>query len=920
MSKLKDKFEKITLNNLKISGRLNLRGRLFLSYFIPVSLILITAGVLILFVADRGIKRNLQKEMEVSVESVKLMIKNSLDLSIRNHLRGIAEINNDIVEDFYRQYKKGLLTEAEAKKKAAKVLLSQKIGKTGYIFVWDIKKAPETIPLAVHPFIQGRDVSDTDFVRRGAEIKNGYMSYAWKNPGEVQEREKVMYLSHFKPWNWVIAASSYRSEFTELISISDFSEKISSIKFGAKGYYFILNSRGDVIIHPYLTGNFYNTADKEGRFFVKEMCERKNGEITYFWPEPGETEPRKKLSIFRYIDDFDWILISSSYPDEENTTLAEIGFIVFSSLVLLIIILSAVTYISGSRIIKPLKGLMERLREGAAGNYSLYLPVMSDDELGELAMHFNSFIEQLKIHREELFSARNYLGNIINSLPSILSAVDEEGNIKLWNKGAELFTGITAAEAESGNIYRLFPFLADFKDKIDDTITAKSVTEFQFRTKSANNENRELRISIYPFSQEEMNIAVIRMDDITEDVRKDSQLIQAQKMEIVGTLAGGLAHDFNNVLAGIIGTISLMKSRTAAAADEEKNSKYLSIIEISAKRAAEIVNQLLVLSRKNEPLMEPVDLNNSLENVMIICRNSLDKSIVLLPEYYQGSAVTRGSAAQIEQVILNLCVNSAHAMTIMRGDNEARGGKLSASISKIKADRVLTAGHQGMIENSDYLVLKVSDTGVGISREYQKQIFDPFFTTKSKENGTGLGLSMVYNIIKAHGGFIDLYSEPGRGTTFTVYLPAASGEALSAEINPVNIDLLRGSGEILIIDDEETVRDMARGILEECGYTVHTAVDGNQGIDFFRSNKEKIDLIILDMSMPGLSGRDVFIELRKLDERVPVLLSSGFRQDSMVQETITLGVDDFIQKPYSLKDLAEKVKELVTSSLTSRNH
>ncbi|HPR36494.1 MAG TPA: cache domain-containing protein, partial [Spirochaetota bacterium] len=149
MSKLKDKFEKITINNLKVSGRLNLRGRLFLSYFIPVSLILITAGVLILFVADRGIKRNLQKEMEVSVESVKLMIKNSLDLSIRNHLRGIAEINNDIVEDFYRQYKKGLLTEAEAKKKAAKVLLSQKIGKTGYIFVWDIKKAPETIPLAV---------------------------------------------------------------------------------------------------------------------------------------------------------------------------------------------------------------------------------------------------------------------------------------------------------------------------------------------------------------------------------------------------------------------------------------------------------------------------------------------------------------------------------------------------------------------------------------------------------------------------------------------------------------------------------------------------------------------------------------------------------------------------------------------------
>jgi len=918
MSKLINKFEKI-FNVLKISGLLNLRGRLFLSYFIPVLLILIVAGILIIFVVDRGIKNNLRKEMEASVESVKLMINNSLDLSIRNHLRGIAEINNDIVTDYYLQYKKGFLSESEAKKRAGRVLLSHKIGKTGYIFVWDIKRAPEKIILSVHPFIQGSDVAHVDFVRRGAEIKNGYMSYAWKNPGEAQESEKVMYLSLFEPWNWVIAASSYRSEFTELISISDFSEKINTVKFGEKGYYFIINSRGDVVIHPYLTGNFYNIRDTEGKFFVREICERKNGFITYFWPEPGETEPRKKLSIFRYIDDFDWILVSSSYPDEENTTLTEIGFIVFSSLILLIIILSAVTYISGSRIIKPLKELMERLRDGASGNYSLHLPVLSDDELGELAAHFNTFMEQLKIHREDLFSARNYLGNIINSLPSILSAVDEEGNIKLWNKGAELFTGVAAEDAESGNIYRQFPFLADFKGKIDETITAKSVTEFHLRAKSANNDNRELRISVYPFSDEEMNIAVIRMDDITEDVKKDTQLIQAQKMEIVGNLAGGLAHDFNNVLAGIIGTVSLIKSRSSFNMDEEKSARFLNIIETSAKRAAEIVDQLLALSRKNEPSMEPVDLNNSLENVMIICRNSLDKSIELLPEYYRGSAAVSGSAAQIEQVILNLCVNAAHAMTIMRGDDEPRGGKLSAVISKLKADRLLAAGHPGMIENSDYLVLKVSDTGVGINSEYQKHIFDPFFTTKSKENGTGLGLSMVYNIIKSHGGYIDLYSEPGRGTTFTVYLPAVSGEAMSADVSTVDIDSLRGEGEILIIDDEETVRDMARGILEECGYTVHTSIDGKEGIEFFRTNKGKIDLIILDMSMPGLSGRDVFIELRKIEERVPVLLSSGFSQDNMFQETLTLGVDDFIQKPYSFSGLAEKVKKLITGAPASRN-
>lgn len=900
-------------------GGLNLRAKLFLSSFIPASIILAAAGLLIFIIVDRGLEKNLHKEMESSVESVTLMIENSLDLSIRNHLRGVVEINRDTVAYFYSLYRKGILSEAEAKKRAGAVLLSQKIGRTGYIFVWDINGAPGKVILAVHPYIQGDNVANEQFVQDGLKIRDGYHRYKWKNPGEREEREKVMYLSFFKPWNWIIAASSYREEFTELISITDFSEKILAVRFGSMGYYFIINSRGDVVIHPYLTGNYYDSADRTGRKFVQEICAKKNGEITYYWPEPGDSEPRKKLSLYRYIPDFDWIVISSSYPDEYNATLSGIGFIIITSLVMLIVLLSAATYLSGSRIIRPLRAIMEKLREGAAGDYSISLPVISNDELGELSGHFNTFIEQIRSHRNDLVSARAYLGNIINSLPSILIAVDAGGEVKLWNRGAEAFTGIPAEKAESSNIYELLPLMENYRNSFNKTITSKSVTELRQRALSVTGEKRDLRVSVYPFSREETDIAVIRMDDITDELKKDAQLLQAQKMEIVGTLAGGLAHDFNNVLAGIIGTVSLMKFHAERGTESGLEDKYLAIIESSARRAADIVDQLLALSRKNEPSMQPFDLNRSLENVMMICRNSLDKSIEIVPEYYPGQAIVNGSASQIEQVILNLCVNAAHAMTIMRDDGDPPGGRLMTSISRVTSDHSLCSVHPAAVEGRDYQVVTISDTGVGMTAEHQDKIFDPFFTTKPKDKGSGLGLLMVYNIVKAHGGFIDLFSEPGRGTTFTVYLPAASGDTDEFKPDTADTGILEGSGSILVIDDELTVAETARGILEQCGYTVYTALDGTEGIRFFSENRSSLDLVILDMSMPKMSGKDVFIELRKIDSGVPVLLSSGFRQDQMVQETIKLGVDDFIQKPYSLYELAVKVKNVLSRGTASRN-
>ena len=269
-------------------------------------------------------------------------------------------------------------------------------------------------------------------------------------------------------------------------------------------------------------------------------------------------------------------------------------------------------------------------------------------------------------------------------------------------------------------------------------------------------------ISIFPLIANGIKGIVIRVDDITELEKKEQQLRQAQKMEIIGTLAGGLAHDFNNILGGITGSLSLLKFKLQkdTALDHDFMIKYLNIMEEAGRRAADLVKQLLSISSKQEMTLEPVDLDITIEHVMQICRNSFDKCIDLETLFSGTKAMINASPTQIEQVLLNLCVNAAHAMTTMRKEDEPQGGKLTVSLKKIFADKNFCIAHPEAHE-LEYWALTVQDTGVGMDTKTVAKIFDPFFTTKQKDKGTGLGLAMAYNIVQQHGGFIDVYSGEG---------------------------------------------------------------------------------------------------------------------------------------------------------------
>lgn len=306
--------------------------------------------------------------------------------------------------------------------------------------------------------------------------------------------------------------------------------------------------------------------------------------------------------------------------------------------------------------------------------------------------------------------------------------------------------------------------------------------------------------------------------------------------------------------------------------------------------------------------MAPFDLNNAIKNVVAVCRNTFDKKIEINTQYYPDAAHVTGDANQIEQILLNICVNAAHAMTFMHKDG-LWGGTLSITIVKKEMTEVNTLFDK--IEHENLFEIIITDTGVGIEQDNLKLIFDPFFSTKPHESGTGLGLSMVFRTIKKHNGYLNLTSVVGKGTTFEIYFPVLA--SVVADIQQIdNVEIKKGDNHILIIDDEPIVSETARDMLVLCGYHVAVAASGAEGLMALDKATQPVELVILDMAMPEMSGKETFLKIRDKYPHLKVLLSSGNSVDERVLEVMEMGIDGFIAKPFQMVALAEKVSELLS--------
>jgi PAS domain S-box-containing protein len=380
-----------------------------------------------------------------------------------------------------------------------------------------------------------------------------------------------------------------------------------------------------------------------------------------------------------------------------------------------------------------------------------------------------------------------------------------------------------------------------------------------------------------------------------ERQRLEAQLQHAQKMEAVGTMAGGIAHDFNNLLMGIQGRTSLAMFDIDPA---HPHIEHLKGIEDCVKSAADLTKQILGFARVGQYEVKPTDLNELIEsNSQMFGRTK--KEINICKEYQDFVWTVAVDQGQIGQVLMNLFVNAWQAMP--------DGGVLSIATANITLDANYVKPFQ--VEPGRYVKLSVTDTGLGMDEKIQKRIFEPFFTTKEMGRGTGLGLATVYGIIKNHGGFIEVNSKKGDGTTFNVYLPATEIEVV--EEKRADEALVRGSENVLLVDDEDLIIDVGEQILKRMGYTVLVARSGSEAIEIYSKKKDDIEMIVLDMIMPDMSGGEAYDRLREINPDIKVLLSSGYSLRGQAKDILARGCKGFIQKPFNMRELSHKLREVL---------
>jgi len=400
---------------------------------------------------------------------------------------------------------------------------------------------------------------------------------------------------------------------------------------------------------------------------------------------------------------------------------------------------------------------------------------------------------------------------------------------------------------------------------------------------------------------EQGNVTAYRgiVRDITAQKELEQQLIQAQKLESLGTLAGGIAHDFNNILGIILGYTNLLQGRTPS---QELLEKALETINGAVGRGKNLVKQILTFARKTDVLYGPVYLNLLITEVARMLAETFPKTIAVELNLGKSLPAIVADPTQILQVVLNLCVNARDAMP--------NGGTLR--ITTQRCDGVSLRSLFPDAEQEHYLQMSVADTGIGLEEKVKSRIFEPFFTTKEKGKGTGLGLSVVYGVVKSHDGLIRVESEPGKGSTFHLYFPIPKTEGEPRESLEIDKGEVPGGSEtLLLVEDEEFLRELVKTLLGSKGYQVLTARDGEEAVEIYRQHRASITMVLMDMGLPKLSGQDAFLKLKTINPKVKLIFASGYLDQDTLTEVIKAGAKDFVPKPYNPNELFKKIRSVL---------
>ena len=785
------------------------------------------------------------------------------------------------------------------------------------------------------------DVQDThvrDVIKDTIEIAvqsgEGFYEYTWTKPQSTgSDFKKISFIKKFEPYDLFIGTGLYVDDIEERIK-AEWMERINHIRFGKNlvGYLFVDDWHGKSLAHgaqPDLIGtDMWEYKDSRGNKTTQLLIaasKKKNGGYTSFWwrkPDTGEERP--KIAYAKAVPEWELFVASGVYTDdiEQNITTLRAALNAHTKTkILVFVIIIAIAFLLffflfnllSNRLKRDLNMFVSFFDQAAFSDKKIERETIHFVEFDQMAESANKMLIDRKKAEEEIKSSKLFIERVVEMSPYAMWISDQKGTVIRTNRS--LRKALKTTDDMIVGKYNVF------KDENLETqgVMPMVMAVFEnhepanfsipWEAAKAGDANFEgtpslyIDVSIFPIinAEGELTNAVCQWVDITERMNLQAQLIQAQKMESVGRLAGGVAHDFNNMLSIIIGYGELALEKVNS--NDSLHTDILEILE-AAKRSTDITRQLLAFASKQTIAPKVLDPNEIIGNMLKMLRRLIGEDINLA--WLPGAKVwpVKIDTSQVDQILANLCVNARDAI-----DNV---GKVTIETKNVNFDEDYCADHAGFVPG-EYVMLAVSDDGRGIEPEILDKIFEPFFTTKGMSKGTGLGLATVYGIVKQNNGFINIYSEPDKGTTIKVYFSRYIGQTVEAS-REVALEIPLSRGEtILLVEDNDSILDLSKKILEGLGYTVLATTAPNNAVSLAEEHNGKLNLLLTDVVMPEMNGRELSKQLQSLYPNIKILFMSGYTANVIAHRGVLEEGVCFIPKPFSKKDLALKVREALDS-------
>lgn len=593
---------------LRCFHNLRIRYKLLISYSIVIMVSLSLGSAIIYKFVRKSITLKVESELQNSTETILNMVKTSAAVSIKNHLRAIAEKNREITEHFYQRYLRGELSEEAAKSRAREVFLSQMIGASGYIYVMD---SDGTVWIHPQKELIAVNVSEHDFVKRQMERKEGYLEYQWENPGEDMPRPKALYMTYFAPWDWIISATSYRKEFKEVVKVDDFRKSVLSLHFGATGYSFVIDKHGNALIHPKLQGINIIADERLPNEYLEHMKTVKRGKLVYPWKNPGESVARQKLVIFNYIPEYEWVVASSSYLDEFYSPLKTIRKLIFLTVLGSLALVLPITFKISTSITEPLKKLTHHFEQVGASNFSSRIIRDSHDEIGTLFGYFNNFMSQLETYsndlnqqindrkkaEEALKESEERYRSLMEAAPDPIVVYDMAGRVTYLNPAFTRVFGWSLVECIGRKMdhFVVEENWAETLALIEEALSGRMLTNTETQRYTKGGHIIQVSISGATYKDRNNNLAgtIIILRDITQAKQLEKQVMNIGDRERQ-SIGQNLHDDLCPHLIGVQGLSAVLKGNLEEKGIEDAAlaDRIVSLIEYAIEKARSLARGL----------------------------------------------------------------------------------------------------------------------------------------------------------------------------------------------------------------------------------------------------------------------------------------------------------------------------------------